>query len=96
MGLERKLLKAKGFYGVLAVATLIGLLLNFFGVDPIRALIGAAVVNGIVSIPLMAMLVHMSANEKVMGPLAISRRLQAAGWFTALVVTVAGVGFFFV
>lgn len=95
VGLERKVLKAKGFYGVLAAATFIGLLLNFFGVDPIRALIGAAVVNGIVSIPLMMMLVHVSANNKVMGPLTISWRLQAAGWFTALVVTVASVGYFF-
>ncbi len=94
VGLERNVVKAKGFYGVLTAATVMGLFLNFFGINPIDALLAAAVVNGIVSVPLMAMLVHMSANGKVMGSLRIPRKLYIAGWTTTAIVALAGVGFF--
>ncbi|MFA6039133.1 MAG: Nramp family divalent metal transporter [Candidatus Peribacteraceae bacterium] len=94
VGLERNVHKAKGFYGVLTAATVMGLLLNFFGINPIDALIASAVVNGIVSVPLMAALVHMSSNEKVMGSLVIPKSLRIAGWVTTAVVATAGVGFF--
>jgi uncharacterized protein involved in cysteine biosynthesis len=50
-GLDRKLTKAWGFYGVIIVATLIGLLLNFIGIDPIKTLVYSAVLNGVVAVP---------------------------------------------
>lgn len=94
VGLERRALKAKGFYAVIAVATLVGLLLNFFGIDPIRALIAVAVINGIVSVPIMALIMHMSGNRKVMGSLVSSPQLRAVGWLTTLMVAAASLGFF--
>jgi Mn2+/Fe2+ NRAMP family transporter len=93
-GLDRRALKAKGFYGVITAATVIGLFLNFLGIDPIKALIGVAVINGIVSVPLMALLVHMASNRKVMGPLTIHWGLRWMGWLTTLFVTLASIGYF--
>ncbi len=94
VGLERDLMKAKGFYAVLVAATVIGLIMNFFGIDPIKALIGAAVVNGIVSVPLMIALMLMSSNRAVMGSLRISPMLQCFGWLTTALVALASIGFF--
>lgn len=94
VGLERKALKAKGFYGIITVATLFGLFLNFFGIDPIKALVAVAVINGIVSLPLMILLMHMGTNRKVMGDLCIPFSLQVLGWIATFVVLVATVGFF--
>jgi len=93
VGLERQLLKAKGFYGVFAAATFIGLFMNLFGIDPIKALIGAAVVNGIVSVPLMVMIMLMGSSSRVMGPFVISPFLKIMGWIATLLVGTACIGF---
>ena len=53
-GLDRKPLDAKAFYGTIAVSTLIGVVINFVGLDPIKALFWSAVINGVVAAPLMA------------------------------------------
>jgi NRAMP (natural resistance-associated macrophage protein)-like metal ion transporter len=66
-GLYRKFKKAHGFYGVITVATLIGLLINFIGIDPVKALIFAAVFNGVAAVPLIFLIARIAAREDIMG-----------------------------
>jgi NRAMP (natural resistance-associated macrophage protein)-like metal ion transporter len=66
-GLFLKFKKAHGFYGVIIVSTLVGLLINFIGIDPIKALVFAAVFNGVTSVPLIFVIAKISNNEKIMG-----------------------------
>ncbi len=66
-GLYLKLKQAHGFYGVITVATLIGLLINFVGIDPIKALIFTAVFNGIAAVPLIFIIAKIARSEKIMG-----------------------------
>jgi Mn2+/Fe2+ NRAMP family transporter len=67
VGLERKAKEAKAFYSVLAVATLIGLILNFTKVDPIKALVWAVIINGITATPVMCFTMLLASRRKVMG-----------------------------
>lgn len=92
--LELKAGEAPRFYGVIAMATLVGVALNFVGLDPIRALFWAAALNGIVSVPLMVMTMLMSGNSKIMGNFTISRALKTMGWMATAVMLLASVGFF--
>ena len=71
VGLERKANEAKAFYAVLALATLVGLLLNFTKINPIRALVWSAIVNGITAAPVMCLMMLMASNRKVMGKLTL-------------------------
>lgn len=66
-GLHRKYKRAKAFYGVIAGATLVGLLINFSGIDPIKALIFTAVFNGIAAIPLLFMIAKVGNSQAIMG-----------------------------
>ena len=66
-GLNLKLKQAHGFYGVITFATLIGLFINFVGIDPIKALIYSAVFNGIAAVPLIFIIAKISQSEKIMG-----------------------------
>lgn len=66
-GLYRKLRKAHGFYGVITIATLIGLFINFIGIDPMKALVYTAVINGVVAVPLIFIISRIAQNEKIMG-----------------------------
>jgi NRAMP (natural resistance-associated macrophage protein)-like metal ion transporter len=92
--LQRQPDQAKRFYGVLAVATLVGLALNFAGIDPVRALFWAAVLNGIVATPLMVVTMLMSANPKVMGEFRLSTPLEIVGWVATSVMLLASLGLF--
>jgi NRAMP (natural resistance-associated macrophage protein)-like metal ion transporter len=100
-GLDRKPLDARGFYGVLAAATLLGLVMNFPAVQrvthltPIKALFWAAVINGVVAVPIMAVMMLMTHNRKVMGPYTrISRILRCFGWLATAVMAAAAAGMF--
>ncbi len=93
-GLERQPLEARGFYAILAVATLIGLGINFAPIDPIKALFWAAVVNEVVAPPVMVILMLMASNPKVMKQFTISRRLRILGWMATVLMTLATIGFF--
>lgn len=92
--LERQPHDAKQFYGVLAAATIIGLALNFVGINPIRALFWSAVINGVVSTPLMVVTMLMSANPKVMGPFTLPGGLRVVGWVATVVMLAASIGLF--
>ncbi len=91
-GLDRKPREAKAFYGAIATATVAGIALNFVGIDPMKALYWAAVVNGLLAPPLMVVTMLIAKNRKVMGKLAISGWLEFGGWLsTAAMWIVAGV-----
>ena len=91
-GLDRKLREATAFYGVIAVATAGGVALNFIGIDPMKALYLAAVVNGLLAPPLMVVTMLIARNRRIMGDLAVSGRLEVGGWLsTAVMWVVAGV-----
>lgn len=72
-GLYRKFGKARGFYGIIAVATLAGLIINFIGIDPIQALIFTAVFNAIAAVPLLFMIYRVGNNTSIMGKYKNSR-----------------------
>lgn len=91
-GLNRKPREAKAFYGAVAAATLGGIGLNFIGIDPMRALYWAAVVNGLLAPPLMVVTMLIARNRKVMGKLVIGGWLELGGWLsTAMMWIIAGV-----
>jgi NRAMP (natural resistance-associated macrophage protein)-like metal ion transporter len=92
--LESRPNKAKQFYGVLAVATIVGLALNFVGLNPIRALFWSAVINGVVSVPLMIVTMRMAANRKVMGEFPLPPYLRVMGWVATAVMLAASIGLF--
>lgn len=93
-GLERKPLEAKGFYVILAVATLIGLGMEFTPINPIQALFWAAVANGVVAPPIMVMMMLLITNRRVMRQFVASRRLQILGWAATGVMSIAVLGLF--
>jgi len=91
-GLNRKPKEAKAFYGVIVLATAGGIALNFIGIDPMKALYWAAVVNGLLAPPLMTVTMLIATNPRVMGKLVLSRRLRFVGWLATIVMwLVAGV-----
>lgn len=92
VGLSRKPLQAKAFYGTIAAATLLGAALNIAAVSPMRALVWAAVLNGLVAAPVMALLVLMAGNSQVMGRFKASRRGLFLGWVATAVMTLATAG----
>ena len=87
-GLDRKPLDAKAFYGTIAVSTLIGIGINFVGLDPIKALFWSAVINGVVAVPLMAIIMLMAMRQDVMGRFVLPRALWAMGWLCTVVMAV--------
>lgn len=91
-GLYRKLKQATAFYGVIIVAMLLGLSLNFIGLDPIKALIYAAVLNGIISPFMIFFIVHLSGNEEVMGNFKTKIIGRILGWLTFILISIVGVG----
>ena len=94
MGLDRKPRAARAFYGVIVGATLVGLGLAFSPINPMRALYWTAVVNGVLAAPLMAVMMLISSNGRIMGRLVISRRLRVVGWIATAVMAAASVGLF--
>jgi NRAMP (natural resistance-associated macrophage protein)-like metal ion transporter len=92
VGLEYEASKAKAFYSVLAAATLMGLLLNFTGINPIKALVWSAIVNGVTAAPVMCFLMLMASNRKVMGQLVLPRYLKIFGWCATAIMGLAALG----
>ncbi len=89
-GLYRKLKEAHAFYGVIIVSVIIGILLNFVGLDPIKALIYSAVANGLIAPFILIFIVRMSSNKAIMGEYANRKRGKVIGWFTVGLMTLAG------
>ena len=92
VGLANKPLRAKAFYGTITVATLAGVALNLTGIDPMKALVWAAVVNGIVAVPVMAMTMIIASRTKVMGQFQLTGYLRTVGWLATAVMAAAVAG----
>ena len=91
--LNAKLRDARLFYATIAVTTLLGAMLTFAGIDPARALYWAAVVNGVLAAPLMAVMMLIARNPRAMGRLTLSRRATVLGWCATAVMAVASLIF---
>lgn len=91
VGLARRPFRAKAFYAVIAVATAIGVGLNFTALDPVRALYWSAVLNGVVAVPVMVAMMHLSMRPGIMAGFTLPRPLLIVGWMAtaAMAVTVA-------
>ena len=87
--LELKPAAAKRFYGIIAVATLLGVALCFTPVDPIKALYWSAVINGVISVPIMVVMMLLASRTRVMGRLTISWHLRVLGWGCTLAMAAA-------
>lgn len=88
-GLERRAWDARGFYGVIAVSVLAGLLIQYSPTKSMKALFWSAVINGIVAVPLIVVVVLLASRKSVMGVLIASKPVILLGWITAGVMAIA-------
>jgi NRAMP (natural resistance-associated macrophage protein)-like metal ion transporter len=93
-GLYRKVREARGFYGVIVVSTIIGLLINFLSINPIKALIFTAVLNGVVAIPLIYLINRVASNEKIMGEHRSGWLSKTLLWITFISMAAAAITMF--
>jgi Mn2+/Fe2+ NRAMP family transporter len=93
-GLARKPMEAKAFYATIVLAMMIGIGMNFLSISLIKALFWSAVLNGIVAVPVMAIMMIMTANPEIMGKFPVSGFLKIVGWAATFVMaaSVAGMG----
>ena len=94
-GLNRKLKEAHGFYGVITIATLVGLVINFVGIDPIKALVFTAVFNGVAAVPLIFAIGRIARNRKIMGDYRSGWLSNIVVWITFLVMLASAVAMFY-
>jgi Mn2+/Fe2+ NRAMP family transporter len=92
IGLAREPKDAIAFYMTIALATLIGSLINFLPIDPIKALFWSAVINGVVAVPIMAIMMIITTNPAIMGQFRISTPLRVVGWLATVVMAAATTG----
>lgn len=91
-GLFRKFKQATAFYGVISIAMILGIVLNFIGLDPIKTLIYSAVFNGIISPFMIFFIVHLSGDQKIMGDFKNKKISNILGWLTFVLISLAGIG----
>jgi Mn2+/Fe2+ NRAMP family transporter len=90
-GLYRKLKHATSFYGVIIIAMILGIVLNFVGIDPIKALIYSAVLNGVISPVTLYLIVRLGSNEELMGKYKNKKISNIIGWFTVILLTIVSI-----
>ncbi len=88
-GLERKATDARGFYGVIAVSVLAGLLIQYSPISPMKALFWSAVINGVVAVPLMVVIILIASRKSVMGAFTSSRHIIVLSWIGTGIMGVA-------
>ena len=93
-GLERKTKDARGFYAVISVSVLAGLVIQYSPISPMKALFWSAVINGAVAVPLMVVIILLVSKKSVMGPYTASRTLVTLGWIATAIMGVAAVAMF--
>jgi Mn2+/Fe2+ NRAMP family transporter len=93
-GLDLKLVEAREFYAIIALATLGGVLLDFTPIDPIRALFWSAVINGVIAVPIMVVMMLLADDSRVMGAFTVTRRLKVLGWLATWTMAAAVVAMF--
>lgn len=90
-GLSKKFGEARGFYGIIMIATLIGLALNFIGIDPMKALVYTAVFNGIAAVPLLFVIARLNGRADVLGAYRGGPLSRFFVWLAFIVMAIAGV-----
>jgi NRAMP (natural resistance-associated macrophage protein)-like metal ion transporter len=93
-GLNRKPLQARAFYAIITGAMLLGVGLAFTPIDPMKALYWSAVVNGVLAAPLMAIMLLIGSNPRIMNKLTLPPVLKTIGWIATAVMAAAAVGLF--
>jgi len=88
-GLDNKPWEAVGFYAVIAAATVIGLVIDYSGLDPIKALFWSAVINGVIAVPMMVSIMFVASHRRQMGKFTASPTLAAFGWLSTAVMAAA-------
>ncbi len=94
-GLNLKLKRAHGFYGIITIATIIGLIINFIGINPVKALVYSAVLNGVAAVPLIFLIIKISANSTIMGEYKSGVLSKIILWITFLGMASAAIAMFF-
>ncbi|NRF37700.1 NRAMP family divalent metal transporter [Pedobacter foliorum] len=84
--LNLKLNKAHGFYGIIMISTLVGLAMNFIGIDPVKALIYTAVMNGVAAVPLLFLIIKIAANDSIMGEYKSGWLSKILLWMTFIIM----------
>ncbi|HPF31364.1 MAG TPA: Nramp family divalent metal transporter [Candidatus Saccharibacteria bacterium] len=90
-GLNKKLRQAYAFYGIIIISMLIGLIINFIGLNPIKALIYSAIANGIVAPMVLVPIVIISSNKKIMGEWVNKPLTKVLGWIIVVIMSIAGI-----
>ena len=93
VGLSKSPHRARAFYGAIVLSTALGAIGNLLKVSPIKALVWAAVINGVVAVPVMVMVVLLGTRADVMGEFRISKRLRVAGWCATAIMAGASLVF---
>jgi len=93
-GLERKVSDARGFYSIIALSVLAGLAIQYSPIRPMKALFWSAVINGVVAVPLMAVIILLVSKPAVMGPYTASRPLIVLGWSATAIMGAAALAMF--
>lgn len=91
-GLDRKPRQAPAFYAVIVCSSLLGMVINFVGVNPMRALFWTAILNGFLAPPLLVVVMLIAGNRQVMGERVNGRALKLLGWATTALMFAAAVG----
>jgi NRAMP (natural resistance-associated macrophage protein)-like metal ion transporter len=94
MGLERPLKQARAFYSVIALAIVLGIAVDFSPLDPIKALVWSAVLNGIIVVPIMAAMMVVASRRKLMGRFVASLWQRILGWTATAIMTIAAIAMF--
>jgi Mn2+/Fe2+ NRAMP family transporter len=90
-GLERKVADARGFYGIIAISVLLALGIQYSPINPMKALFWSAIINGVVAVPLMAVVIILASKRSVMGQFIVGRTLRALGWLATVLMGAAAV-----
>jgi Mn2+/Fe2+ NRAMP family transporter len=88
-GFDHALAEARGFYAVIVFGTVVGTLVDFTPLDPIRALVWTAVINGVIAVPIMAVMMTLGARRDVLGAHTLSLRHRVLGWLATAVMAAA-------
>ncbi len=92
--LEIEPMGARRFYGIIVISTLFGIGLGFTKMDPIKALYLSAVINGIISVPIMVVMMLIIRRTDIMGKLVVRKKLEVLGWLTVFVMALAVLAMF--
>ncbi len=93
-GLENKPWEARGFYAIIGLATLLGLAINYLGLDPIKALVWSAQVNGVIAVPIMAAMMVVASRPHLLGRFTAGRLLIISGWIATAAMAAAVLAMF--